>query len=305
MNEPQIHNFNRFAPEATPISESPASASFQNPPRFEPYAYGIGIAQEESWSQNSRMDESRDRKTNEKSGHGTTSPYGMPEPTQTHPAYFAPIDHSALSPQFQEPQHASSEPLPYQPQSQFARPNRASTMKSEADEKGSQDYKAPLRSPTIPTSTSPRPYQQPIFSPGSLAGPNGINPDLHRPGQVAHPNMTFNSTVGGKEAWNHSMCECSGDISTCMTGVFCPCILDSRTAYRLNRRSEKLDSTDMLGFSSCNSRCGLMGVFGICGLCCKCSLPSLSSICLCWNYEADFYDRFSTTNATNANPSRV
>lgn len=85
--------------------------------------------------------------------------------------------------------------------------------------------------------------------------------------------MTFPSTTGGKMDWNHGMCECSGDIGTCITGVFCPCILDSRTAYRLNRRSEKQDPTDLLGFKSCNSRCTVMSIFGICGLCCMSTFP--------------------------------
>jgi hypothetical protein len=272
MNEPQIPNSHRFASDTTPIQESPASATFQSP-QFQPYAYGIGIAEEEPRSHNSKMDDSQYARTSDQKIQRTTSPYGIPEPTQVHPAYYAPVVHSALSPHFQQQQqqHPSSPPLPYQPPSpqQFTKANRASTLKSESDEIKEQDIKPPFRSSTIPTSNSPRTYQQPIFSPASLAGPNGVNPDLHQPGQVLHPNMTFPSTIGGKGEWNHSMCECSGDVGTCVTGVFCPCILDSRTAYRLNRRSEKKDPTDMLGFDSCNTRCTVMSIFGMCGLCCK------------------------------------
>lgn len=271
-NESQIPNSNQFQPQdvPTPSQESPASASFQNP-RFEPYAYGIGIAPEEVPSHDSYMKDNAHYTRDEK-GRRTSSPYGVPEPTQIHPAYFAPVDHSVMSPQFhQKPQHISSPPAQYlpsytEPQPRKNQVNRASTLKSESDEIKEQDIPAPLHSPRIPTSSCPRAYQQPVFSPGSLAGPNGGNSDLHQPGQVAHPNMTF---IGDKTEWNHGMCECSGDVGTCVTGVFCPCILDSRTAYRLNRRSEKKDSTDMLGFSNCNARCSVMSIFGVCGLCCK------------------------------------
>jgi hypothetical protein len=64
---------------------------------------------------------------------------------------------------------------------------------------------------------------------------------------------------------------------TCVTGVFCPCILDSRTAYRLERKSEKKDPTDLLGFGNCNGRCSVMSIFGLCGLCCTFSPSVLHS----------------------------
>lgn len=278
-------HLNRFAPGFhTSIQESPASASVQSL-RFEPYAYGIEIAPESPLSY--RMDnsyETNNEKTQPRSPYAETHP----EPTQIHPAYFAPIDHSAMSPQFHQQQLQQQPPssptypynLPYtrplsQSQQDQYRIHRSSTLKSETDEIKEQGIEGPLRSPTIPTSNSSRAYQQPVFSPGSLAGPNGINPDLHQPGQVAHPNMTFSTTTGEKAKWNHSMCELSGDVGTCLTGVLCPCILDSRTAYRLNRKSAKKDSTDMLGFSNCNTRCTVMSVFGLCGLFCESLLLSL------------------------------
>ncbi|QDS77223.1 hypothetical protein FKW77_002939 [Venturia effusa] len=235
---------NRFAPGfQTSIQESPASASLQSQ-RFEPYAYGIGIAPEESQLHHShKMDHFYDT-GNEKSQ--PRSPYAEthPEPTEIHPAFFAPIDHSAMSPQFlqqqqQQQQLPSSHPQPHnlankqpqsQPQQEQFRAQRASTLKSESDEIKEQDIRAPLRSSTVPTSNSPHVHQQPIFSPGSLAGPNGANPDLHRPGQVAHPNMTFSANTGDKAEWNHSMCECSGDVGTCATG-FLPLTLRTRIRH--------------------------------------------------------------------------
>lgn len=271
------NNSNRFAPGfQTSIQEPHTSASAQNP-LFEPYAYGIEIAPEEPESHHSYMMDNSHETYNEKSH--PRSPYAEthPEPTQIHPAYFAPIDHSAMSPQFHQQQPLSPQSISYNsqytqaksqsPQGQY-RAHRTSTLKSDSDEIKEQDIQAPLRSPTFPDSNSPREFQQPVFSPESLAGPNGVSPDLHQPGQVAHPNMTFSATTGEKVEWNHSMCECSGDVGTCVTGVLCPCILDSRTAYRLNRKSAKKDSTDMLAFNSCNTRCTVMSVFGLCGLCC-------------------------------------
>ncbi|KAF2468881.1 PLAC8-domain-containing protein [Lindgomyces ingoldianus] len=102
-----------------------------------------------------------------------------------------------------------------------------------------------------------------IFSPDAATGPNGLDFALHQPGQIAHPNMDL-STKGSSHEWKHSLCECSGDISTCLTGIFCPCILYGRTSYRLSQKSDKKDPTDMLGYKSTNGHCILMGV--ACGL---------------------------------------
>ncbi|KAE9973891.1 hypothetical protein EG328_004177 [Venturia inaequalis] len=199
------------------IQQSPAFASAQNHPPFEPYADGIEIAPQTPRGHHTfRMDNSHET-YNEKSQ--PRSPYAEthPEPTQIHPAFFAPIDHSAISPQahHQQPQQPPHSPQPTsynppytqpqtQPQQEQYRAHRTSTLKSESDDIKEQDIRAPLRSPTIPTSNSPREYQQPVFSPGSLAGPNGISPDLHQPGQVVHPNMTFPAVTGEKAEWNHS-----------------------------------------------------------------------------------------------------
>ncbi|KAF2196724.1 PLAC8-domain-containing protein [Delitschia confertaspora ATCC 74209] len=109
------------------------------------------------------------------------------------------------------------------------------------------------------------PGQHAIFSPDAATGPNGLDFSLHRPGQIAHPNMDF-SAKGTEHEWKHSLCECSGDVGTCMTGIFCPCVLYGRTAYRLTQKSEKKDPTDMLAYRSANGHCGLMGA--ACGLWC-------------------------------------
>lgn len=90
-----------------------------------------------------------------------------------------------------------------------------------------------------------------IFSPDAAHGPNGLDFSLHQPGQIRHPNMDDQSS----REWKTSLCSCTPDISTCFTGLFCPCILSGRTAYRLSQKSKKADPTDMLGYSSTNGHC--------------------------------------------------
>ncbi|KAF1999974.1 PLAC8-domain-containing protein [Amniculicola lignicola CBS 123094] len=99
-----------------------------------------------------------------------------------------------------------------------------------------------------------------VFSPDAAHGPNGLDFALHQPGQIAHPNMESENS----REWKHSLCECTGDIGTCLTGLFCPCILYGRTAYRLSQRSNKQDPTNLLDHSNTNGHCMLMGVS--CGL---------------------------------------
>jgi Cys-rich protein (TIGR01571 family) len=105
-----------------------------------------------------------------------------------------------------------------------------------------------------------------VFSPDAPLGPNGLNPALHQPGQIAHPNMDLSST-GSEKEWKHSTCDCGGDVGTCLTGLFCPCILYGKTSYRLSQKSSKKDPTDMLGYNATNSQCVVMSA--ACGLWCK------------------------------------
>ncbi|KAH6642202.1 PLAC8 family-domain-containing protein [Boeremia exigua] len=93
-----------------------------------------------------------------------------------------------------------------------------------------------------------------IFSPDAAHGPNGLDFALHQPGQIRHPNMDLDAS----KTWKHSLCACSPDVGTCFTGLFCPCILSGRTAYRLSQKSKKADATDMLGHSSTNGHCVAM-----------------------------------------------
>jgi Cys-rich protein (TIGR01571 family) len=129
----------------------------------------------------------------------------------------------------------------------------------------SRAQNGPIRSPTEPYTphgfpTSP---SHAVFSPHSAHGPNGFDSTLHQPGQTVHPNMDL-AEQGTAHTWKHSLLSCSGDASTCLTGLACPCILYGRTSYRLSQKSAKKDPTDMLGHSSTNGHCMLMGLS--CGL---------------------------------------
>ncbi|KAF2104022.1 PLAC8-domain-containing protein [Rhizodiscina lignyota] len=90
------------------------------------------------------------------------------------------------------------------------------------------------------------------------------NPAPHQPGQILHPNMKLRPP-GSKEPWSHSLFACAPDTDTCCLGLFCPCIVHSRTAYRMDARSNVRDPTDLLGFSSTNAQCMLMAVVGCVG----------------------------------------
>jgi Cys-rich protein (TIGR01571 family) len=137
-------------------------------------------------------------------------------------------------------------------------PIHKSPMDRFADRSNRKSYAAEPYSPhgfeTKPTHA--------VFSPHAAHGPNGLDFALHQPGQIAHPNMEMNDSKSHE--WKHSLCGCSGDIGTCITGLFCPCILYGRTSYRLSQKSDKKDPTDMLGYSTTNGHCMLMGV--ACGL---------------------------------------
>lgn len=102
-----------------------------------------------------------------------------------------------------------------------------------------------------------------VFSPDSAHGPNGLDFALHQPGQVSHPNMDH-SSPGTTHAWNHSLCSCTGDFSSCLTGFFCPCVLYGRTSYRLSQKNAKQDPTDLLSYKATNGHCMMMAV--TCGL---------------------------------------
>ncbi|KAL8717568.1 MAG: hypothetical protein Q9225_005200 [Loekoesia sp. 1 TL-2023] len=174
----------------------------------------------------------------------SNSPYNQPGLHGTHPAYFAPL---------------AEDPSPRQPETQ----QPCSELKN-----GSEDVKS------LPTSSTPNvvshyrkgslPAIKPdtdrstlVYNPSSLAGPNAAI-ENHRPGQVAHPNATIDPE------WKHGLCELD---TLCCVGLCCPCMVYGKTQYRISRKAQKEDPTNMLGYESCNGSCGLMAL--ACGFQCR------------------------------------
>ncbi|KAL8940019.1 MAG: hypothetical protein Q9216_003042 [Gyalolechia sp. 2 TL-2023] len=174
----------------------------------------------------------------------TSSPYTLPTPAGTHPAYFAPIieDHKLQQP---ERGHLSPE---FQKSLEGVKPLPPSSIPSAA-EHGRRE------SPIVITPATDK--AKLVYNPDSLAGPNAAL-ENHRPGQVAHPNATI------EPEWKHGLCEMD---TLCCVGLCCPCIIYGKTQYRISRKTQKEDPTNMLGYNSCNSSCGLMAL--ACGFQCK------------------------------------
>jgi hypothetical protein len=332
MQEPQFGVQQRYIPGESPIRESPVSASTPAPPQTQTLLTQRDVSAHQEKNQPSLSQQQynmpvqqqhtlhhpQEQYSTPTQQHRTSSPYNVSEPHQTHPAYFAPVadPRTASVPRSRPgsivPPSTMSEPL--------QNPYRSSTMpiRRESDEHVKKTPLSPnpneqiFQPQTIKPDPTYVPYAsqirdkvasptQPIFAPSSLAGPNGAAPDLHLPGQVPHPNMTFPLETGTKEEWQHSLCECSGDVGTCLMGVICPCIIDSRTAYRLERKGAKKDPSDLLGFGNCNGRCGVMSAFGLCGLFCRHKpphhFPSVSRL--------TSYSRYIPLDSPNPNPTHV
>ncbi|KAI4153712.1 MAG: hypothetical protein L6R39_001518 [Caloplaca ligustica] len=187
------------------------------------------------------------------------SPYNIPAPTETHPAYFAPV---------------VEEPQPSQPELRQPAPTPGTDFK-----KASADVKPPAMAPA-PGAFLQHPNQSAIiikpntdgstlvYDPKSLAGPNAAVGN-HRPGQVAHPNASI------EPEWKHGLCEID---TLCCIGLCCPCILYGKTQYRISRKTQKEDPTNMLGYESCNGSCGLMAF--ACGF--QCKYRHMQAICESW-----------------------
>lgn len=166
-------------------------------------------------------------------------------PQEVHPAFFAPY---------------SSDPQPQQQHLQ--QPAVANELQSpgpipEKKEKSpAQQAALPVKETFDPPPTSAV-ERRGTYNPDSLSGPNGAPLESHRPGQVSHPNASIDPH------WKHGLCE--PDALCCM-GLLCPCIVYGKTSYRLSRRTQKQDPTDLLGYESCNGSCGLFAV--ACGFQC-------------------------------------
>ncbi|KAL9060001.1 MAG: hypothetical protein Q9162_000851 [Coniocarpon cinnabarinum] len=211
------------------------------------------------------------------------SAYQLAPPAEPHPAHYAPVSQPT------PPVPASMLPTPSQqtlpPQDFYASPPPHSPgplpLKTQVDPHQAAHPSPP---PPPPSQTSqarlhPNPSDTPTFSsPATFSTYTNNLPDLdaqHRPGQITHPSMKTSKTGRGgvpqpnpsTAHFHHSLCSCPGaDLSTCMTGLFCPCILYSRLTYRLGQRSRKQDPTDVLGFHKCNGHCMAFATLCSCGI---------------------------------------
>ncbi|KIW91010.1 uncharacterized protein Z519_08793 [Cladophialophora bantiana CBS 173.52] len=148
-----------------------------------------------------------------------------------------------------------------------------------------QPQAQPTNQPMPPLPQPPEPAKHPTIPENEATGP--IVPDTNplRPSTPKRPNRTstnmaivpppsdpsqFSATTftpspqsikGG--SWQHSFCSCA-EPSTCITGLFCPCIVYGKTQYRLGLRDERKDPTNMLGYTAVNGSCIAFGI--LCGV---------------------------------------
>ena len=184
-------------------------------------------------------------------------------PQETHPAFFAPYKEEepvqqqvqqlpVLDPQTED---APGPQVPRVQQSEVAKEPQSPGPIPIKTPEAPQHFAAPPTSNSPPTQysiTTPETKRE-IYNPDSLSGPN-IGPETHRPGQVSHPNAAIDPH------WKSGLCEPD---TVCCMGIICPCMVYGKTMYRLSRRAQKQDPTDMLGYESCNGSCALM--FFACG----------------------------------------
>ena len=189
------------------------------------------------------------KSTQKPSVERTASPYGLPPPQEVHPAYYAPVD-TATTQHMQQRAPASADPLPVKTrEGQQPSPLASDQEKLKNRKPDNTEPQMLSKEDRVPT----------VYNPDSLAGPNGAL-DNHRPGQVSHPNATVNPE------WKHGLC--TPDTLCCMS-FFCPCTIYGKTQYRLSRKMQKQDPTDLLGYESCNGSCGVFAI--ACGFQCELS----------------------------------
>ncbi len=178
-------------------------------------------------------------------------------PQEIHPAFFAPFREEST----RQNMNGHTQPVPG-PQSPGPIPLKAQPAAHPARAPTDTTFAPP---PTITPESDPKVgvEHRGTYNPNSLAGPNGA-PENHRPGQVSHPNSAVDPH------WKNGLCEAD---TLCCMGLVCPCMVYGKTMYRLSRKAQKQDPTDLLGYESCNGGCGFMAA--ACGFQCTDILPGL------------------------------
>jgi Cys-rich protein (TIGR01571 family) len=172
----------------------------------------------------------------------------------THPSQFAPYADATPIDQTPDPYTRwRTTPIPPSP---GPIPNKADLASSQ-ESRGVMRI-APDENPL--TATAPGPLQHntrfTAYPPHTATG-GDLSYNNHHPGQAPDP---IQQIRGG--TWKHGLCDC-GDVGTCCTGLFCPCILYGKTQYRLSQKSDRKDPTNMLGYETLNGSCAVFAV--LCG----------------------------------------
>lgn len=177
-------------------------------------------------------------------------------PQEMHPAFYVP---------YQEAQPAQQQPAQQPPHTQTpAVPESPGPIPLKFQEVPHHHAREATITEFLPPPTSEEEEPKPgmgshntIYNPDSLQGPNVDLERTHRPGQVSHPNSNV------EPHWKNGLCE--PDTLCCM-GLVCPCMVYGKTMYRLSRKAQKQDPTDLLGYERCNGSCGFMAA--ACGFQC-------------------------------------
>lgn len=171
-----------------------------------------------------------------------------------HPAQFAPYADATPIDQTPPPQvQWRTTPMPPSP---GPLPNKADLASSHQPDRDM--HIAPDENPLTPTTPKHPQHNSRLIAyppPAATGGDSAYN--NHYPGQAPDP---IQQTKGG--TWKHGLCDC-GDLGTCCTGLFCPCILYGKTQYRLTQKSDRKDPTNMLGYETLNGSCTVFAI--LCG----------------------------------------
>jgi Cys-rich protein (TIGR01571 family) len=190
----------------------------------------------------------------------------------THPSHFAPYVDATPIDQTPDPRTQwRTTPMPPSP---GPIPNKADLASSH--EPSGVLRIVPDENPLTPT-TPNQPQHNTTLTAYPLQAATGRDPGYrnHYPGQAPDP---IQQIKGG--SWKHGLCDC-GEVGTCCTGLFCPCILYGKTQYRLAQKSDRKDPTNMLGYETLNGSCAVFAV--LCG--CNWILAAIQHTRVRKNYE--------------------
>ena len=172
-------------------------------------------------------------------------------PQEMHPAFFAPYQEE------QPAQQVGQSPTPAPPKSPGPIPVKTHEVEHQPARQTPVTEFAPPPTTEIEAPNPSVGRQTTIYNPDSLHGPNVDLAATHKPGQVSHPNSSLDPH------WKNGLCEPD---AICCLGLVCPCMVYGKTMYRLSRKAQKQDPTDLLGYEACNGSCGLMAA--ACGFQC-------------------------------------